>query len=121
MPLKRAIGRPNRGKTRLVGTIAAKIVGSETNLRKARALYDWIGDNLKYSFAIEYSTIPNISEYTRSNCYGDCGQQALLFITLCRQQGIPARWQSGWFLFPGHKNIHDWSEIYIAPVRLDSG
>ena len=99
-----------------IKAMAAEIVGKETNpLRKARAIYDWIGDSLKYSFALEYSTIPNISEYCLTRNYGDCGQQALLFITLCRAEGIPARWQSGWITFPGGKNIHDWTEIYVQP------
>ena len=39
----------------------------------------------------------------------------MLFITLCRYNGIPARWQSGWYFFPGGKDIHDWTEIYIRP------
>ena len=96
--------------------LVKKIVGDETNpVKKARAIYDWLGGNIKYSYALEYSTIPNISEYTRSQCYGDCGQQALLYITLCRAAGIPARWQSGWIIFPSHENIHDWTEIYIEP------
>ena len=96
--------------------LSAKIVGSETNpCRKARKCYDWIAENIKYSYAIEYSTIRNISEYCRSRCYGDCGQEALLFITLCRLNGIPARWQSGWNTFPGAKSNHDWSEIYLEP------
>ena len=50
-----------------------------------------------------------------SKGYGDCGQEALLFIALCRLNGIPARWQSGWNTFPGDKSNHDWSEIYLAP------
>ena len=74
-----------------------------------------IGAQIKYSYAIENSTIPNISEYCRTHGYGDCGQEALLFITLCRLNGIPARWQSGWDTFPHSTTIHDWSEIYIAP------
>ena len=82
---------------------------------KARKFYDWIAENIKYSYALEYSTIRNISEYCRSNGYGDCGQEALLFITLCRMNGIPARWQSGWATIPGGKTIHDWSEIYLEP------
>jgi transglutaminase-like putative cysteine protease len=96
--------------------LSKEIVGAEKEpVRKARMIYDWIGKNIQYSYALEYSTIPNISEDCRKNGYGDCGQQALLFITLCRSQGIPARWQSGWFLFPGGKNIHDWTEIYLEP------
>jgi hypothetical protein len=39
----------------------------------------------------------------------------MLFITLCRLNGIPARWQSGWNTFPRFKDMHDWAEMYIAP------
>jgi transglutaminase-like putative cysteine protease len=96
--------------------LSKKILGEEKNpARQAKKIYEWIGTNIQYSFATEYSTIPNISEYCRSHGYGDCGQEALLFITLCRLNGIPARWQSGWDTFPGAKDIHDWTEIYLAP------
>ena len=97
-------------------TLSSAIVGQETNACiKAKKIYDWIAGNIKYSFAIEYSTIRNISDYCRSRGYGDCGQEALLFIALCRMNGIPARWQSGWNTFPDDKDIHDWSEIYLPP------
>jgi transglutaminase-like putative cysteine protease len=96
--------------------LSRKIIGDETNdCRKAKLIFDWIGGNIKYSYAIEYSTIRNISDYCRSHGYGDCGQEALLFITLCRCNGVPARWQSGWHIYPGAKDIHDWAEIYLAP------
>jgi transglutaminase-like putative cysteine protease len=99
-----------------IRALSRQIVGDETNdFRKAKLIYEWIGRHIQYSFAIEYSTIRNISDYCRSHCYGDCGQEALLFITLCRASGVPARWQSGWHIFPGGKDIHDWAEIYLAP------
>ena len=99
-----------------IRTLSQQIAGNETNpCVKAKKFYDWIADNIKYSYAIEYSTIRNISDYCRSHGYGDCGQEALLFMTLCRLNGIPARWQSGWNTFPGAKSIHDWTEIYLAP------
>ncbi|HEX5219040.1 MAG TPA: transglutaminase-like domain-containing protein [Verrucomicrobiae bacterium] len=96
--------------------LSKQIAGGVTNdYVKARKFYDWIAENIKYSYALEYSTIRNISEYCRSKGYGDCGQEALLFITLCRMNGIPARWQSGWSTIPGGKTIHDWTEIYLEP------
>ena len=99
-----------------VRALSAQIAGDEKNpYLKAKKFYDWIANQIKYSYAIEYSTIRNISDYCRTKQYGDCGQEALLFITLCRLNGIPARWQSGWNMVPGGKTIHDWSEIYVAP------
>ena len=96
--------------------LSQKIVGDETNpCLKAKKCFDWIADSIKYSYAIEYSTIRNISDYCRAKGYGDCGQEALLFITLCRLNGIPARWQSGWNTFSRDKSNHDWTEIYLAP------
>jgi transglutaminase-like putative cysteine protease len=96
--------------------LARVIVGDETNpMRQAKAFYDWIGSNVKYSFAREYSTLTNISDYCLTHRYGDCGQEALLFITLCRSERIPARWQTGWDIFPGAHDIHDWTEIYLEP------
>lgn len=96
--------------------MAEQISGEEKNpMLQAQLFFNWIADHIKYSYAREYSTLTNISEYCASNGYGDCGQEALLFITLCRSQGIPARWQSGWNLAPGKQTIHDWTEIYLAP------
>lgn len=102
--------------TEKIRFLSAQLAGLESNpLTKAKAFYDWISETIKYSYALEYSTIRNIGEYCLMKSYGDCGQAALLFITLCRANGIPARWQSGWLTIPGGKTIHDWTEIYVNP------
>ncbi len=96
--------------------LAHEIVGAETNpYRQTKMVYKWLAKNIQYSYAAEYGTIPNISMFTYERCYGDCGQEALLYITLVRILGIPARWQSGWFIIPGGNTIHDWVEIFLAP------
>lgn len=97
--------------------LSNEIGGGETNpYRIARKLYDWVANNTIYQFAREYSTLENISYYCASRRAGDCGQHAMLYIALCRLNGIPARWQSGWenFEFVGN-NMHDWCEIYLEP------
>lgn len=96
--------------------ITAEIIGDEKNpLKKARKIYDFITANVKYSFMREYLTIENIPEYAALNLKGDCGVQALLFITLCRIAKIPARWQSGLYVTPCSIGNHDWAQFYIEP------
>lgn len=93
-----------------------EIVGSETNqLKKARLIYDFVTTKINYSFMREYFTVNNISEYAAANLKGDCGVQAILFITLCRIAKIPAKWQSGLYVSKYYTGCHDWAQFYIAP------
>lgn len=102
--------------TPILKELAKEIIGQETNpLIKARKIYDYITKNIQYSFMPQYATITNIPEYCASNLKGDCGVQALLFITLCRIVNIPARWQSGLYSSPYYVGCHDWAEFYIEP------
>ncbi len=92
------------------------IIGDEKNpLLKARKIYNYITQNVQYSYVRQYAAITNIPEYAAYNLKGDCGVQALLFITLCRIAGIPARWQSGLIVNPYNIGCHDWTEFYIEP------
>ncbi|MGD9566721.1 MAG: transglutaminase-like domain-containing protein [Sedimentibacter sp.] len=96
--------------------LSKEIIGNETNpLIKARKIYDYITQNVKYSYMRAYSTITNIPEYCALNLKGDCGVQALLFITLCRCVAIPAKWQSGMAVTPYHVGPHDWAQFYVEP------
>lgn len=101
----------------LLRKLNAEIVGGETNpYLIARRIYDWIAQNTIYQYAREYSTLDNISHYVASRRAGDCGQHGMLFIALCRMNGIPARWQSGWESFDARgNNMHDWCEFYVEP------
>ncbi len=85
----------------------------DNNYKKARRIYGWLTKNVNYSYVREYGTYENISEFVASSLRGDCGFHTLLFITLCRIVGIPAKWQSGWFITPKFASPHDWSEVYI--------
>ena len=87
--------------------------GIDKPILKAKAFYDWVDANFPWASAREYSTIKNIPEYVLHNRHGDCGQVSLLFITLCRSAGIPARFQSGFMMHPGNDGLHDWAEIWI--------
>jgi transglutaminase-like putative cysteine protease len=93
-----------------------QIVGDESNpLIKARKIFHWIDGNIAYNSEMEYSTIPSLCTKAFTTRRGDCGVQTMLFITMCRCAGIPARWQSGWETKRIGHDMHDWCEIYIEP------
>ena len=99
-----------------VKELAVEIVGDEQNpLEKARRVFRWVSKNVPWCGEMEYCIIPNLSEKGLSARRGDCGVQGMVFVTLCRAAGVPARWQSGWETKPNNWNMHDWSEIYIEP------
>ncbi|MDD3221219.1 MAG: transglutaminase domain-containing protein [Clostridia bacterium] len=96
--------------------VLKEVVGDETNpVIKARKIYDYVTSKIMYSYMREYFTIECIPEYAAINLKGDCGVQALLFITLCRMAGVPARWQSGLYATPYYTGCHDWAQFYVAP------
>jgi hypothetical protein len=81
-----------------------------------RKIYLWFKENIPWTGALEYSIIPNIPEYVYLNRRGDCGMQTFMFMSMLRYKGIPVRWQSGWKVPPGDKNLHDWCEVYYEGV-----
>lgn len=80
---------------------------------KARAIYDYVTTKVNYAFMRDYFQIDNLAEYCAINQRGDCGLQALAFITLCRIVGIPARWQSGMAVEEDGGGSHDWAQFYL--------
>jgi transglutaminase-like putative cysteine protease len=102
--------------TPAIRAFSRQVVGEETDKREiARKLFAAV-DRIPWAGALEYSTIPNISEYALRAGHADCGQQTLLLITLLRLNGIPARWQSGMVYSDGdYDNLHDWGWLYLEP------
>ncbi|HWB54981.1 MAG TPA: transglutaminase-like domain-containing protein [Tepidisphaeraceae bacterium] len=107
---------PHIPLTESIRKLAAEIVRGQTYpLAAARAIFRWVHENIRYCAEEEYCLISSLTEKALSSRRGDCGVQAMVFITLCRAAGIPARWQSGWRIEPGNINMHDWCEFYVAP------
>jgi len=93
------------------------IVSNEDNpFHIVRKIYTWIDDNIPWASALEYGIMENIPAYVLENKHGDCGMQTLLFMTMAKYKGIPAKWQSGWMLHPGGVNLHDWAEVYFEGI-----
>ena len=94
--------------------LAADVVkGAATDLEKAWKCYEFVTTKVDYSFMRDYFQVDNLNEFCAVNMRGDCGLQALLFIILCRINGIPARWQSGLSLEPDYCGGHDWAQFYL--------
>ena len=97
--------------------LAKSIVGDETNpFKQSELVYDYIIHKYPWAGAREYSTITCIPEYVIREGHGDCGQVSLLYISLMRSLGVPARWESGWMLHPRERNLHDWAEVYFEGI-----
>jgi len=97
-------------------SLSAQIVGQERNpLLIARTLFAWVDSHVPWASAREYSTVRSLSDYAFTNRHGDCGMQTMLFVTLLRMNGIPARWQSGWEFRPPSSSMHDWGMVYFEP------
>lgn len=100
--------------TERIKKLSKEIIGDEKDpLQKLKKIFTWVDVNTPWASAREYSTIHNIPEYSLEHKHGDCGIQTLLFMVLCRYNGIPAKWQSGWMMHPPEINLHDWCEIYV--------
>lgn len=108
--------QPHIAFTPMIKKLAEELKGDETNpLIIARRFYDFVTENVVYSFMREYITLGLIPEYCISRLKGDCGVQALTFITLCRCAGIEAKWQSGKYVTPDTLGNHDWAMFRIEP------
>ena len=89
--------------------------GCSTPAEKARAIYDYVTGQVDYRYQPAYLQLDCIADQCAKTLRGDCGVFALLFITLCRISGIPARWQSGLAVRPDSVGPHDWAMFYLAP------
>lgn len=88
--------------------------GSPDKTTLAKRLWEWVESNIPWRAEHEYCLIPSITEQALRLRKGDCGTAALVYISLCRCAGIPARWQSGWTTDPSDGgNMHDWTEIWL--------
>ena len=109
--------------------LASGIVSDEENvLESVTSLVDYILDNTTYcSFEV-----PQYPSKTLENQLGDCDDQSILLITLCRSLDIPAYLQVGIYIHPaideedtsweGHLineadgvGWHGWAMVYIPP------
>ncbi len=97
---------------------------------KAKAIYEYIISHFTYSteqqmtyVKSEYGGLPKHTLATLRDGWGDCDEQAMLYISLLRTLGIPARLELG-ALYNVNENRwggHAWALIYIPPEDGTSG
>lgn len=87
----------------------------ESKLMHARALYDYVIDNVRYAKQGKYGT--GDANYACEMGTGNCTEFHSLFISLARTAGIPARFAIG-AAIPSERNeggvngYHCWAEFY---------
>ena len=88
---------------------------ADSPLTKARALYDYIIDNMRYAKEGVYGT--GDANYACDSKSGNCTEFHSFFISLSRSAGIPARFAVG-AAIPSERNeggvdgYHCWAEFY---------
>lgn len=92
--------------------LARKIVGSEQDrVKQSWLLQAWVFQNINGSYSHNADTALRVLE----NKAGDCTENALLFVTLARALGIPAREVSGLIFSSDTKPgfyWHAWAEVH---------
>ena len=99
-------------------SLADSIIGNKRNggvIMQARALYDYIIDNMSYKKAGEYGTGDAV--YACDALSGNCTEFHSLFISLARSAGIPSRFAVGASIPSdrdegGIDGYHCWAEFY---------
>jgi transglutaminase-like putative cysteine protease len=95
-----------------INNLAAAIVAGKTSTYdKAAAIFNWVRDNIGYSFYYNtyYGAVGTLNAGT-----GNCVDTAHLLIALERAAGIPARYVHGYAQFSsGSWYGHVWSEIFV--------
>jgi transglutaminase-like putative cysteine protease len=111
------VSRGNTAITPSIRRTARRVVGSETNpYLKARALYVYVLDKVRYSYMPHLTLWPRgvpESVYVHTHKYGDCGAQSMYFSALCRSVGVPTRTTGGFQTFTGKPAGHFWAEFYL--------
>ena len=86
--------------------------GATTTYAKAVAIFNWVKDNIGYSFYYntKYGAVGTLKAKT-----GNCVDTTHLLIALERAAGIPARYVHGYCKFSsGSWYGHVWAEIYVG-------
>jgi hypothetical protein len=92
-----------------VRKLAAQVVGDAADpLKKARRIKSWVYQNLNKRLDANSSTTLGVLE----RMAGDCTEHTLLFVSLARAAGVPAREITGVAHVAGSFGWHAWAEVH---------
>jgi hypothetical protein len=90
---------------------AQQILGTERDaLTATRRLLDWMDTAVEKTPMVGLPTALEVLESKK----GDCNEHAVLFTTLARAVGIPARVAAGVVYLDGAFYYHAWSEVWLG-------
>lgn len=119
---------PTGGRFATIADSVLALKQNESILMKARALYDYIIDTMRYAKQGKYGT--GDAQYACDSRSGNCTEFHSLFISLARSSGIPARFAIGAAIPSNRENggvdgYHCWAEFYAEgkwwPVDISEG
>ena len=84
--------------------------GKTTDYAKAQAIFNWVRDNLTYSFY--YNSVKGALG-ALSDKTANCCDTSNLVVALARAAGIPARYQHGYCHFSSGWYGHVWAQLYV--------
>jgi hypothetical protein len=95
-----------------IKSLAASITkGKTSELSKATAIFNWVRNNISYSF---YYNTRKGALGTLSSRSANCADTAHIMVALERAAGIPARYNHGTCRFSsGHYYGHVWAQVYV--------
>ncbi len=89
---------------------AEEVTQGLADVDKARALSDWVFENLEKSPTL---SIPSAREVL-DNRVGDCNEHAVLFAALARAVNLPTRLATGLAYTGGQFYYHTWPEVWVG-------
>ncbi|MGP8024151.1 MAG: pseudomurein-binding repeat-containing protein [Methanobacterium sp.] len=97
----------------IIALSASITKGLTTPYAKAVAIFDWVRDNITYSFyyGTKYGAVGTLSSGT-----ANCVDHSDLVVALARAAGIPARYQEGDCDFSDGWYDHVWAQLYVNGV-----
>lgn len=102
-----------------IKNLAFDLTKDKTNVYdKTKAIYDFMINNITY-LNMSTNDLPKLAFQTLEKKQGDCDDQAILFVSLARAAGIPARLMAGLVYDPAKTKWeeHVWTQVFIPQIN----